>query len=199
GPTGADGATGATGATGPIGPTGPAGIASEEKVFLFNSVNPVTMTTITDGISGVPAFVGFSASGQGSSSLTSTMNVADIGGYASSFCFSVPFEIEINRLIVFFTTYDLYAQANPEMTISAQFYEAKEDSDIFSAIEETLITLTPSITDAMPAGTLLRGEIRTNRLVEANTRLMLVFFGTSNGADSVVTIVGYARATLVYT
>ena len=199
GPTGADGATGATGATGPIGPTGPTGIASEEKVFLFNSVNPVTMTTITDGISGVPAFVGFSASGQGSSSLTSTMNVADIGGYASSFCFSVPFEIEINRLIVFFTTYDLYAQTNPEMTISAQFYEAKEDSDIFSAIEETLITLTPSITDATPAGTLLRGEIRTNRLVEANTRLMLVFFGTSNGADSVVTIVGYARATLVYT
>lgn len=145
------------------------------------------------------ALIGFGASGQGPSPLASTINVKDLNGYVSSFYFTVPFAIEIKRLITFFNTYQLVTQTSPMITISAQFYEAKEDSDIFSAIEETLITLTPSITDATPAGTLLRGEIRTNRLVEANTRLMLVFFGTSNGADSVVTIVGYARATLVYT
>lgn len=85
------------------------------------------------------------------------------------------------------------------VTIKAQLYEAGETSKIFSPIEETLITLTPSITDATPSGTLLSGEVRTNRPVEKNTKLMLVYFATSNEPDKVDAILGYVKASLVYT
>lgn len=145
------------------------------------------------------ALIGFGASGQGPSPLASTINVKDLNGYASSFYFTVPFAIEIKRLITFFNTYQLVTQTSPMITISAQFYEAKEESDVFTAIEETLITLTPSITDTTPSGVLLRGEIRTNRLVEKDTRLMLLFSAMSSGSNQVDTIFGFVRASLVYT
>ncbi|MEH2955735.1 hypothetical protein VV089_22680 [Candidatus Merdisoma sp. JLR.KK011] len=72
-------------------------------------------------------------------------------------------------------------------------------SNIFSAIEETLVTLTPSVTEATPSWAELRGEVTTNRLVEKNTKLMLVFSATSSGSDPVDAILGYAKASLVYT
>ena len=85
------------------------------------------------------------------------------------------------------------------VTIKAQLYEAGETSKIFSPIEETLITLTPSITNTTPAGTLLRGEVSTDRRVEKDTRLMLVFSAMSSGSDPVEAILGYTKASLSYT
>lgn len=168
-------------------------------MILFNGVNPILMTTLEDGSPGFSGLVGFGTSGQGPSPLTSTLNVEGMGGYGSSFYFTVPFAMEINSLLAFFVTNRLSAQTSPTVTISAQLYEAKEESDIFSAIEETLVTLTPSVTEATPIGTMLRGEIQTKRLVEKNTRLMLVFFTTANGPEQVDAFLGSARASLVYT
>ena len=85
------------------------------------------------------------------------------------------------------------------ITIKAQLYEAGEMTNIYSPIEETLVTLTPSINNATPIGTMLRGEIRTNRPVEKNTNLMLVFSATSSGPDPVEALLGYAKASLSYT
>lgn len=83
------------------------------------------------------------------------------------------------------------------VTIRAQLYEDEEESNIFSPIEETLITLTPSVTNLTPAGTLLKGEVRINRTVKKNARLMLVFSATSSG--QIGKTMGYANASLVYT
>ena len=98
---------------------------------------------------------------------------------------------------LFFTTFPL-SSSSPAVTIRAQLYEADEMSNIFSPIEETLITLSPSITDATPAETMLKGEVRTNRVVEKDIKLMLVFSATSSGPDPVDQIMGYASGTLVY-
>ena len=168
-------------------------------MLLFTSGNPATMTTIKDGLPGMPAFIGFGASGQGPGPLTSTINVENLIGYVSGFYFTVPFAIEINSLIAFFNAFPLTPQTVPAVTVRAQLYEAREASNLFLPIEETLVILTPSITDETPAGTLLRGEVRTNRTVEKNTRLMLVFSATSNGPDQIDRILGYASASLVYT
>lgn len=157
------------------------------------------MTTLEDGSPGFSGLVGFGTTGQGPSPLTSTMNLAGMGGYVGGSYFTIPVAMEINSLIAFFNTISLSSQTSPTVTISAQLYEAREESDIFSAIEETLVTLTPSVTEATPVGTMLRGEIQTNRLVEKNTRLMLVFFATANGPEKVESLLGYARASLVYT
>lgn len=102
-------------------------------------------------------------------------------------------------MIAFFNAFPLPPQTGAAVTIKAQLYEANEGSNVFSPIEETLIILTPSITDETPAAALLRGEIKTNRLVEKNARLMLVFSATSDGSDQIDRILGYASASLVYT
>ena len=105
------------------------------------------------------ALIGFGDSAQGSSPLTSTINMENLTDYVIGFYFMIPFAIEINSLIAFFHTISLSFQTIPTVTVRAPLYEVKETSNIFSAIEEMLI----SITDAMPYGTLLRSEIRTNR------------------------------------
>ena len=114
-------------------------------MLFFSSESLVTMTTIKDGLSGIPAFVGFIFNGSGPSPLSNTINMEDLTEFSVRFYFTVPFSIEINNLIAFFHTYPLVSQTNPSITIRAQLYEAKETSNIFSAIEESLITLTPSL------------------------------------------------------
>ncbi|MCI9315908.1 MAG: hypothetical protein HFI57_13185 [Lachnospiraceae bacterium] len=157
------------------------------------------MTTIEGGLPGVPAFVGFGASGQMHGPLSSTINLENLLGYVSGFYFTIPFAIEINSLSAFFNAIPLSPEITQDATISAQLYEAEEGSNIFSPIEETLIILSPSITAATAPGTLLKGEVRTNRVVEKNTSLMLVFSAKSNGPDKIDRIWGYANASLVYT
>ena len=110
----------------------------------------------------------------------------------------VPFTFEINNLIAYYNTFPV-SVSGPAVTIKAQLYEADEMSNIFSPIDETLVTLSPSITDATPGGTLLRGESGINRVVEKNKKLMLVFSATSSGSDPINQIMGYVSATLVYT
>jgi len=199
GNTGPRGCDGPRGATGPTGATGPAGIASAEKMLLFASGNPITMSTTEEGLPGRPAFIGFGASGQPAWPLTPTIEVGKLMGSVSGFCFTVPFPIEINSLIAFMNVFPLPAGTVSTVTIKAQLYEAGETSKIFSPIEETLITLTPSITAETPIGTMLRGEVRANRTVEKNTRLMLVFSATADQPEQIHTIWGYVSASLVYT
>lgn len=199
GPAGTAGATGATGPTGATGATGPAGIASAEKMLLFASGNPITMSTTEEGLPGRPAFIGFGASGQPAWPLTPTIEVEKLMGSVSGFCFTVPFPIEINSLIAFMNVFPLPAGTVSTVTIKAQLYEAGETSKIFSPIEETLITLTPSITAETLTGTMLRGEVRANRTVEKNKRLMLVFSATADQPELIHTIWGYVSASLVYT
>ncbi len=147
----------------------------------------------------MPAFIGFGASGQMTGPLPPTIEVEKLMGYVSGFYFTVPLAIEIHSLIAFFNIFPLPAGTVSAVTIKAQLYEAGETSDIFSPIEETLVILTPSITAEMPAGALLRGEVRTNKTVEKNTRLMLVFSATASEPEKIHSILGYASASLVYT
>ena len=199
GNTGPRGCDGPRGATGPTGATGPAGIASAEKMLLFASGNPITMSTTEEGLPGRPSFIGFGASGQPAWPLTPTIEVEKLMGSVSGFCFTVPFPIEINSLIAFMNVFPLPAGTVSTVTIKAQLYEAGETSKIFSPIEETLITLTPSITAETLTGTMLRGEVRANRTVEKNKRLMLVFSATADQPELIHTIWGYVSASLVYT
>ncbi len=168
-------------------------------MLFFTPQSPATMTIIQDGLPGSPALIGFGVSGQGPSPLSSTINVENIAEYVRNCYFTVPFDIEINGLMAFFYTFPLSFITIPTVTISAQLYEDKEMSNIFTAIDETLITLSPSITDTMPSGTMLSGEVRTNRRVEKNTRLMLLFYARSSGPDPIQAILGYMNASLAYT
>lgn len=122
-----------------------------------------------------------------------TIEVEKLMGSVSGFCFTVPFPIEINSLIAFMNVFPLPAGTVSTVTIKAQLYEAGETSKIFSPIEETLITLTPSITAETPIGTMLRGEVRANRTVEKNTRLMLVFSATADQPEQIHTIWGICK------
>lgn len=168
-------------------------------MLLFASGNPASMTTIEGGLPGVPVFLGFGACGQMSGPLSSTINMENLFGYVSGFYYTIPFAIEINSLSAFYYAMPLPPETSHAVTVNAQLYEAGEGSNILSPIEETLVVLTPSITAATAPGTLLKGEVRPNRVVEKNTSLMLVLFATSDGSDKIDRIWGYANANLVYT
>ncbi len=168
-------------------------------MIFFTPQGPVLMSTKQDGLPDIPALVGFSTCGQGPSPLAATMDVENLIQYVCTQYFTVPSAVEINSLVAFFLTQPSNVPVSSVITIKAQLYEAGEMTNIYSPIEETLVTLTPSINNATPIGTMLRGEIRTNRPVEKNTNLMLVFSATSSGPDPVEALLGYAKASLSYT
>lgn len=156
------------------------------------------LTTVKGGLPGMPAFIGFGSWGQGLAPFTSPINAESLLGNITGNYFVVPFTIEINSLIAFYNPL-LQSPDSPDITISAQLYEADETSNIFFPIEETLVTLSPSITKTTPYGSLLKGEARNNRVVEKNKKLLLVFTASSNGPDKVDMITGCASAYLIYT
>ena len=150
------------------------------------------MSTNQDGLPEIPALVGFTTCGQGYSPLAATIDVENLTQYVSTYYFTVPSAVEINSLVAFFFTQPSHVPSSSVITIRAQLYEAGEMTNIYSPIEETLVTLTPSVNDATPNGTMLRP-------VEKNTKLMLVFSATSSGTDPVEAVLGYAKASLSYT
>ncbi|MDE6881589.1 MAG: hypothetical protein K2P48_00565 [Lachnospiraceae bacterium] len=162
-------------------------------------IGAILMSTNQDGLPEIPALVGFTTCGQGHSPLAATIDVENLTQYVSTYYFTVPSAVEINSLVAFFFTQPSHVPSSSVITIRAQLYEAGEMTNIYSPIEETLVTLTPSINDATPNGTMLRGEVRTNRPAEKNTKLMLVFSATSSGTDPVEAVLGYAKASLSYT
>lgn len=193
--TGATGATGANGVTGPTGVSGRPGIAGASAIIPLASGTPISLTTITGGFVGIPAFIGFGFSAPGLSIVNGIIDLTNSDRTLINFSFSMPRDGTITSISAFFSTSLELSLINSTVIITAQLYRSATPSNQFTAVPSATITLTPPLTGISPVGTLSTGiATGLNIPVTAQTRLMLVYTATASGLNLINTVDGYASA-----
>jgi len=185
---GATGPTGATGATGPRGIPGPTGNGA---IIPYASGAPITMTSVTGGLVGIPAFVGFGSSGVGITVLGPTIDLTNV----TNFAFSVPRDGTITSIAAFFSTTAELSLVGSTVTITAQLYSSTAPDNTFSPVAGTVVTLAPALTGVLAVGTISTGALTGLTIpVTAETRLLMVFSITATGTSLINSVLGYASA-----
>ncbi|MEG0260055.1 MAG: exosporium glycoprotein BclB-related protein [Lysinibacillus sp.] len=192
GPTGATGFTGSTGATGDTGETGAAGGGA---LIPFSSGIPVKLTIDLFGLSGTPSLIGFGSSAPNISLIGTTIDLTGGHDVLLNFAFSVPRAGTITSLSAFFSTTAALAPIGEIITITAQLYASATPDNIFVPVPGATVTLAPSLTGIVSAGTTSSGITTGLSIpVTPQTRLLMVFSATS--LFNPFTVEGYASAGL---
>ncbi|WP_273226444.1 exosporium glycoprotein BclB-related protein [Geosporobacter ferrireducens] len=202
GPTGATGPAGATGETGPAGPTGatgpagPTGATGSSAIIPFASGGPVAMTTTVGGLVDTAGLVGF---GNSASNISAAGGMIDLTGAplfpVIDFAFSVPRAGTITSIAAFFSTTVALALLTETVTVTAQLYISGAPDNTFIPIPGATVTLTPTLSGIVGAGTVLTGF--TDGLVipvAPEDRLLMAFTITGTGITVLTTVTGYASA-----
>nr|WP_281287017.1 exosporium glycoprotein BclB-related protein [Paenibacillus hemerocallicola] len=166
----------------------------------FASGIPISITTIIGGLNGIGGLVGFGNSAPTLSLVGSTIDLTGAAGTLLNFGFSVPRDGTITSMSAFFSTTAALSLVGTTVTIKAQLYASTTPDNIFTAIPNAIVTLTPPMTGVLAIGTISSGSTgitpatELNIPVTAGTRLMLVYSATATGLSLVNTIAGYASA-----
>lgn len=186
GPAGPQGPRGFPGATGPEGPQGEPGIAS--AIIPYASGGRITLHSVSDTVPGRPVFIGFGNNAIQNSQLTNPINMA---GNVDVFAFQMPRSGVLDGLSVTFTTTQQHTINTGAVTVIAQLFQAAQDSNLYSAIPETLLDLEPNLSGQTPAGTILTNSIENIGVsIAKNTKLLLVIYTVSRNTGSANTIFG---------
>jgi BclB C-terminal domain-containing protein len=143
--------------------------------------------------------IGFGSSIGGVSVLGGTIDITSTGaGESFNFAFSVPRDGTITSIAAFFSTALALDLPTSTVTITAQLYSSPPPPDnIFTPIPGAIVTLTPSLTGALPLGTISEGavDLLVPVLVTQRTRLLMVFSAQVTAGTPIATaILGYASA-----
>lgn len=185
---------GPAGPEGPQGPIGPEGQAGKAAIIPFASGLPATMTTIANGLVGLPSIVGFGSNATLANILGTTINLTGGTGILSNLAFSIPRDAVITSIAAYFSVTTALSIADTEITITAQLYKSETPDNIFIPIPETLLNLTPKLS-SLNIGDITSGILSgLNIPVIAGTRLLLVFSSTAEGLSLINTIAGYSSA-----
>ncbi|AOT69343.1 exosporium glycoprotein BclB-related protein [Geosporobacter ferrireducens] len=196
GPAGPTGATGPAGATGETGPAGPTGATGSSAIIPFASGGPVAMTTTVGGLVDTAGLVGF---GNSASNISAAGGMIDLTGAplfpVIDFAFSVPRAGTITSIAAFFSTTVALALLTETVTVTAQLYISGAPDNTFIPIPGATVTLTPTLSGIVGAGTVLTGF--TDGLVipvAPEDRLLMAFTITGTGITVLTTVTGYASA-----
>jgi BclB C-terminal domain-containing protein len=157
----------------------------------------VVLTTLAGGISGTPGIIGFGSSVTGLP-LGAVIDLAGSPTTMLNFAFSLPRDGMITGLSAFFGLAAELQLIGTAAQIHAQLYAAPS-GNIFAPILGTAVTLAPAFGAGFhPIGTNTRGLLSGIAIpVAAQTRLLLVFRATAEGAFPINTIAGYASGGIV--
>jgi BclB C-terminal domain-containing protein len=207
GANGATGAVGATGATGVAGPQGVQGIqgvtgaSGASTIIPFSSGAPITITTAFGGLTNTVAMLGFGSSYSGASIVGGKLDLTRSNGsdptkdpYNQAFI--IPRNGTITSIYTSFSTTAAMSLIGTTLNVSAQLFKADSNSNIFTPISGAAVSLAPSLTGIISAGSISTGSITgLNAAVQAGDRLMLVVVPSiTSGLDMITTLTGYASA-----
>lgn len=198
GPQGIPGPEGPQGEPGPAGPQGPQGIpgtAGSSAIIPLASGLPVSLTSLFNGLSGIPAFIGFGSSAPGLAVLGSTIDITNPAGTLTNFAFSMPRDATITAISAYFSTTLALSLIGSSITITARLYGSAAPNNILSPISGAAVTLAPPLTGTINIGHISFGSIDGLSIpVTTNDRLMMVFSITASGLSLTNTVAGYASA-----
>ncbi|MFQ3542584.1 exosporium glycoprotein BclB-related protein [Halobacillus rhizosphaerae] len=166
------------------------------SIIPYASGLPVVLTTVAEGLVGTTSLVGFGSSVTGVTLLGSNqIDLTGAGGTLLNFAFSVPRDGTITSIAAYFSATASVTLLG-DTTIQAQLYRSADPStNIFTAIPETLVTLTPTIDAPITLGDIARGTLSDLSVaVSQGDRLLMVFSATVEGVTLVGTVAGYASA-----
>lgn len=187
GPTGATGVDGATGATGATGAAG----AGSGAIIPFASGQPVTVTTISGGLSGQSALLGFGNWGSATPA-GGTINLTGGAGVNLNFAFSVPRNGTITSMSAFFSSTTPLTLIGTTLTINGQLYASTTASNLFTPLPGATVTLAPAFTGIAAVGTIANGNLTGLSIpVTTGTRLLFVGSATATGLTLVNSPSGY--------
>lgn len=160
------------------------------------SGTPIALTTTVAGVAGVPALLGTGTSGTTNTPLLNTIDLNGFGSENINFALSMPRAGTITSVSAYFSITQVSATINDtDLILHAEVYQSNALNNIFTAIPETLVTLTPVVPGLATLGTVLHGV--TNNIsvpVTPQTRLMMVFWAVGSGVAPLNDIRGYASA-----
>lgn len=192
GATGEEGATGPTGATGVTGETGATGATGIGTVLPFSSGSPVELTSVADGLVGLPAVVSFGSSMQLPDVLGSTIDLTGLADHT----FIVPQDATIENLSVFFSSTAILSVLGSDVNISAQLYSANPAGNVLAPLAGTQVDLLPSFNGIISIGDTASVNQALNIPVTAGTRLALIVSMTVTGVGIATTVIGTVSAGL---
>lgn len=159
--------------------------SSSGAIIPYTSGLPVTMR---GGTGSSVSLVGFGNSSSNIYVINSTIDLSGGGGSSLNFAFPVSRAGTITSISGFFSNVASVAVTGT-VTITAQLYQATSSSNSFTAMSGGSVTLTPSLTGTVAAGTVASAVTSNLSIpVAAGTRLLLVF-SISNSSTN--TITGY--------
>ncbi|WP_312884133.1 hypothetical protein [Clostridium psychrophilum] len=94
------------------------------------------MTTIAGGLPGLPSFVGFGSSAQGSAVFGSSIDLTGSASAVVNFAFSVPSDGTITSIAAYFSTSASLALIGSTITVTAQLYSSTTPNNIFYQWQE---------------------------------------------------------------
>lgn len=197
---GVTGATGATGVQGIQGVTGATGASGASTIIPFSSGSPITVTTIVGGLKGTVAMLGFGSSYSGASIVGGKIDLTRSNGsdptkdpYNQAFI--VPRNGTITSIYAFFSPTLAFSLIGTTINVQAEIYKADSNSNSFTPIIGSAVSLAPSLTGIISIGSTSDGSVKgINTAVQAGDRLMLVFSSTASGLSLINTVTGYASA-----
>ncbi|WP_188114760.1 exosporium glycoprotein BclB-related protein [Paenibacillus sp. B2(2019)] len=201
GATGSTGAQGIQGVQGITGATGASGASGASTIIPFSSGAPITITTALGGLTNTVAMLGFGSSYSGASIVGGKIDLTRSNGsdptkdpYNQAFI--IPRNGTITSIYTSFSTTAAMSLIGTTLNVSAQLFKADSNSNIFTPISGATVSLAPSLTGIISAGSISTGSTTgLNAAVQAGDRLMLVVVPTiTSGLDMITTLSGYASA-----
>jgi BclB C-terminal domain-containing protein len=194
GPTGIgiQGATGVTGPSGDDGATGAAGSAGNGTIIPYSSGSAISVTTISGGLSGTVAVLGF---GNSTSGITSGATIDMTSN--PNFAFSMPRNGTITSVSAYFTNTTAMSLIGTTVMLNVQVYTSTTPDNVFSPVAGSTVTLAPAYTGIDAIGSVSNGIITGLSIpVTAQTRVLVVVSATATGIGLNNTVTGYASAGL---
>lgn len=162
------------------------------SIIPFSSgLAPAILTTLITGLVGTVSAVGFGSTVPGITLVNDTFTLPVLPA-GSTEAFTVPRAGTISSLAATFTeTLGITLLGNA--TVRAEIYRAPAGSNTFAATGVG-VNLTPQLTGAISAGTILQGATDANFPVETGDRLVMVFSVSGTGITVITTVTGAASA-----
>jgi BclB C-terminal domain-containing protein len=112
------------------------------------------MTSIAGGLSGLPSFIGFGSSAQGTANLGPVIDLTGGPGININEAFSVPRDGTITSISASFSTTSALSLVGTTVTVTAQLYEAaSQGSTEFIPVPGALVNLMYPLTGIVAQGT----------------------------------------------
>lgn len=166
----------------------------------YASGTPVSLTTITGGLAGTYATLGFGSHAASSTVLDTTLDLASTGGGMANTSYVTPNSITYESITAVFSTVGNLNLIATDVTIFAAMYSAPIDSNTYTQVAGSKVMLEPSLSGIVAPGTIVSGHLggiaSEGSIIEGQHKVVIAVWAEAEGLILVNSLSGYASASV---